>query len=255
MLLFSSRYQEKKFKLDPHFPDLLYSSGISLTLRFLQSFLEDYSKRGLSVPTDRAIALSGLAARIARALHCKEEYGIFGLFLHRTLLWQRLDLHNKMKRIDYKAGQVPSWSWMAYAGGIEFTKFDFGDFDLFDNLKFVEGDESALITDVWGFQDCSLAQEAESKVMSYQILDQSKEKRGRIVYDVEGGTDISLERCVVVARTHRRDGQYDQTLDGTRYYILVVKQRLGTENEYERVGIGEVQEGYVSREQCGVRMV
>ncbi|CAI6096506.1 unnamed protein product [Clonostachys chloroleuca] len=105
-------------KLDPKFPYHLQHSGVRSTIHFLQSLLEDYSKRGLSSPTNRAVALSGLAARIATALQCKDAYGYsaFGFYLHRSLLWQRTDLQKK--RIQYGTGkEVPSWSWMAYEGG------------------------------------------------------------------------------------------------------------------------------------------
>ncbi|PVH68168.1 HET-domain-containing protein, partial [Cadophora sp. DSE1049] len=86
-----ARGTSKYFKLDPKFPNLLLRSGFAETIRFLQSLLADYSNRELSKDTDRAVALSGLAVRIARALDCQECYGIFDLYLHRTLLWRRSD--------------------------------------------------------------------------------------------------------------------------------------------------------------------
>lgn len=116
----------KHFKLDPEFPRLLFGSGFGATLLFLQDLLKGYSERNLSECTDRAIALSGLAARIARALYCEENYGIFGLYLYRNLLWQRSDPQSIMERIEYKSRDVPSWSWMAYTGGIKFVNVDFG---------------------------------------------------------------------------------------------------------------------------------
>jgi hypothetical protein len=97
----------KHFKLDPSFPTLLHESGFKATLSFLEDLLKDYSARGLSKRTDRAIALSGLAARIARAVGREEKYGIFDLYLHRNLLWQRHDLQSTIEQIKYKSCDVP----------------------------------------------------------------------------------------------------------------------------------------------------
>jgi hypothetical protein len=240
ILLLSSKGSKKHFKLDPKFPRLLFLSGFIDTMYFLQSLLEDYSKRGLSEPTDRAVALSGLGTRISTALDCKEIYGVFGLYLHRNLLWRRSDLQKMMKPIEYKTPKVPSWSWMAYEGGIQFLDIRFGGLDLFDNLRFAPG-RNALITNVWEFCGCYL-NEAASETTPRQILDSCGTERGWIIYDVEDGTDLRLERSIVVGRTYQSDKCH--------YHILTVRRQAG--NEYERTGIGMVQEGYISRQQPNI---
>jgi hypothetical protein len=102
--------------LDPNFPNRLLESGYRRTMEFIHFLFEDYSKRDLTEKTDKSVATSGLVARIAGALKCQSRYGIFQQYLHRNLLWQTSD--NKMERIVYKNRNVPSWSWMAYNGGI-----------------------------------------------------------------------------------------------------------------------------------------
>jgi len=240
ILFLSSSGKKKHFKLDPKFPSLLFKSGFDTTLYFLQSLLEDYSNRTLSEPTDRHVALSGLAARIAKALNCEESYGIFGLYLHRNLLWQRSGL---LERIAYKPPAVPSWSWMAYTGGIKFMDIDVFKLDLFKNLKFYGDNKQALITDVWKFRGDLKAKE-QSEAVSRRILDSYGKERGWIVYDVKGEEDLASKRSVVVGRT----GSEDQS----KYYMLIVKQREGNQSEFERVGIGMVQKGYISRRQADV---
>src|SRR4051794_39540030 len=106
--------------LDPDFPNRLLKSGYQRTMEFIHFLFENYSKRWLTVKTDRCVAASGLEARIARTLDCKSRRGIFETFLHRNLLWQASDI--KMEKIVYEARHVPSWSWMAYNGGIQFIK-------------------------------------------------------------------------------------------------------------------------------------
>jgi hypothetical protein len=242
ILLLSSE-GKKRFKLDPEFPSLHLLSNLNKATFILQSILEDYSKRYLSEPTDRVVALSGLAARVANVLECEELYGIFDLYLHRNLLWRRSSL-DKMKRIEYKSLEVPSWSWMAYTGGIKFIDVDYGTLEVFNNLRFAKGNKKALITNVWEFGDCHLKKEEATR---YQILDSCGTEIGWIMYDIEDGKDLRLERSVVVGRTCQSDGSESNGLDNRKYHILIVRQRAG--NEYERVGIGTVQHGYISQQQ------
>jgi hypothetical protein len=217
------------------------------TLVFLQNLLQDYSERALSRCTDRAVALSGLVARIASALRCEGNYGIFGFYLHRNLLWQRSGLQST-KRIEYTPRDVPSWSWMAYTGGIEFMDVGFGKLDLFENLSFDKQDKQALITNVWEFQDCHLkeTERAESEAARHTILDSCETERGWIMYDVDGKEDFLSQRGVVVGRTSSEDR--------LEYHMLIVKRRGENKSGYERVGIGMVQGGFILRQQANVHV-
>lgn len=245
ILPFRNEGSIKHFKLDPNFPNLLLSSGFQATLTFLEHLLKDYSKRAISEPTDRARALSGLAARIAKSLDCEERYGIFGLYLHRNLLWHRDGLKSKMERIEYESCDVPSWSWMACTGGIDFLNLEFGELDLFENLRL--DDKQTLTSNVWEFQDCHLKETEEAELVARrEILDSCDANKGWIVYDVEGGDKFVSERGIVVGRT----GSEDQW----EYYMLIVRQRDGKEGEYERVGIGKVQEGHIVRQPANIRV-
>ena len=148
----------------------------------------------------RCVAISGLEARIARAIGCESRYGIFQRYLHRNLLWQRSD-GKKTKRIGYETSIVPSWSWMAYDGGIQFIDIPFSDVDWIENLRFNGKHKHALVTDVGVgvFRNCSL----EPTDTSYAILDSRKVERverGWIQYDIKASGDLHDERCVVVGR-------------------------------------------------------
>jgi hypothetical protein len=241
----------KDFKLDPNFPGLLFRSRFEDTLSFLEDLLKDYSKRALSKRTDRAIALSGLAARIGKALDCEEKYGIFGLYLYRNLLWQRYNQQTTMERIEYEPRDVPSWSWMAYTGGINFINLDSWKLKLFKNLRFdkkYENGKQTLITNVWKFRGCHLKEmeKAESVAGCYKIFDSYDAKKGWIVYDVKREGNFLSERGVVIGKTGS-ERQWE-------YYMLIVEQRDGKEGEYERVGIGKVQEGYIVRQPADIRV-
>lgn len=96
---------------------LLYL-GHRRIIEFIRFLIEDYSKRDITHQTDRYVAMSGLQAGIARAIGCEGRYGTLQKYFHRNLLWQASDV--KLEKIEYETLHVPSWSWMAYTGGIRF---------------------------------------------------------------------------------------------------------------------------------------
>jgi hypothetical protein len=120
----SSPLRKRHFLLDSKFPDRLLQAGYQRTIDFIHFLFENYSKRGITEETDRVFAIFGLEARIATTLKCERRFGNFEDFLHRNLLWQPSG-GEKMKRIDYGGLKVPSWSWMAYNGGIQFLNIPF----------------------------------------------------------------------------------------------------------------------------------
>jgi hypothetical protein len=152
-------------------------------VEFIHFLFENYSKRGLTEPTDRRVAASGLEARIAGGLHCNNKYGIFEKHLHRNLLWQTSD--EQTERIAYTNNQeVPSWSWMACSGGIEFMEVQMGLVSWVKALVFDTGrDSAALITDVGKFLDCTMKSEVDRCI----VLD--------IFTNKEAGWIRHQERC------------------------------------------------------------
>ena len=231
--------------LDPNFPNRLFKSGDQRTMEFIHFLFEDYSKRDLTEKTDRAIATSGLEARIERTLMCQSRYGIFERYLHRNLLWQASD--NKMEPIEYPTRNVPSWSWMAYNGGIQFIDIPFGTVDWIKNLQFDKERKPALITDIGEFRDGIMEPDGNY----YAVLDFDRMKRGWIQYDVEEGEDLCNERCVVVGKRSSKDGD---RLDVKEYYILVVRP-TSVDGEYKRVGVGLIQSNYVVRRGFNMRVI
>jgi len=239
--------------LDPHFPDRLVKSGYERTVEFIEFLSEQYSKRGLTEKTDRCVAISGLVNRIARVRSCGLRYGIFQPYLHRNLLWQR-SREEKMKRIGYETEIVPSWSWMAYDGGIEFMDIPFHEVYWMASLRFNKMRKyvwfgkklkPALVTDICVFQNC----DAEKRDISYAILDSSKAERGWIRYDVGESEGLDVERCVVVGRE-----DYGNELELMKFYILVVRP-TSVDNEYTRAGVGWIQSDYVTTQRFNMRVL
>jgi hypothetical protein len=239
--------------LGPDFPSRLLASGNQRTTEFIQFLSEEYSKRGLTEKTDRCVALSGLEDRIARTIKRQSRYGVFQPYLHRNLLWQRSG-EGRMKRIEYKTQVVPSWSWMAYDGGIQFMDIPFRKVDWMVRLRFNEDKygwwfnkkgNPALVTDIGVFRNCDL----EQRETNHVILDSSKAERGWIWYDLEVSESLDAERCVIVGRDSRKD-----ELGLRKYYILVVRP-TSVDKEYTRVGVGGVWSDYVKRQRLNMRVV
>jgi hypothetical protein len=180
-----------------------------------------------------------LENRIASALKCQSRYGIFQKYLHRTLLWQASE---KMKEIEYDF-HVPSWSWMACSGSIQFLDIPLGGVEWTNYLRFDEkcACDHAITTNLWTLQDCTV----EAREGRYTILDLNGEERGWIQYD-EDGEQLSEGLCVVIGRTH--------TSGAKECYILVVNP-TSVKGEYRRIGVGLVQSDWVVGQRTNVRIV
>jgi hypothetical protein len=179
--------------------------------------------------------------RIAGALKCDSRYGIFQKYLHRNLLWRASN--DKMKEIAYDH-HVPSWSWMAYSGAIQFMDIPLGKVDWIDHLRFDEERECdhAIISNLWTFQNCTMGHYGAQ----YAVLDSDGAKRGWIQYDTEGSEDLHKEQCVVVGKKSDRDIE--------EYYVLVIRS-TSVDGEYRRIGVGLIQSDYVVGQRTNVRVV
>lgn len=241
-----SSYRKKYFMLDPSFPKRLLESGDERTIEFIQFLYTEYSRRGLTEKTDRCAAISGLENRIAQAEKCETRFGIFQTFLHRSLLWQRSEERNTY-RIGYETQIVPSWSWMAYSGSIQFMDIAFDKVEWVRGLRFNKRYKyrrfnkkwrPALVTDIGSFRRCN----HERRGTGYAILDFDGVERGWIQYDIETYGRLDAERCVVVGRDIR-----DSDVGKRKYYILVVNP-TSVKNQYTRVGAGWILSDYMARQ-------
>jgi hypothetical protein len=100
-------------------------------LRWYQEIYMEYSRRSLSEPYDRSRAIQGLEKRLIGRFGSKGGHGVFyngrkGGLLQRGLLWHRGHDMLSLQPIKFPADKgydsLPSWSWMAYTGGIDYVK-------------------------------------------------------------------------------------------------------------------------------------
>jgi hypothetical protein len=206
-----------------------------MTLQLYQSLYERYSTLGLSYLTDRPRAIAGLEKRLMKALDSSGGYGIFqpkdkkNNYFHRGLLWQRSGA--KLKRIEFKAEeQVPSWSWMAFDGGIWYRNVLLGDIEPANDIV----SPFAGIEPGKSYTDLTSGKLAE---LQAPIRTLAVPTPARLIFDVPEAPDRRLVRplqCVIVGKSKRLTGDGQRT-----HYALIVsylRKEEGVEI-YERAGV------------------
>lgn len=204
-----------------------------------QDLYKKYSRLGLSKSYDRPIAIDGIQNRLLEAFKTRGGFGVFddgvsrGL-LRRGLLWHRGFDEGKLSRIEFpsdRATEVPSWSWMAYTGGIDYLELEFDGVD-WEDLQSPwtgQGGLAARTMDRGG----NIALGATVRDFD---LGKASEGEGVLIFDTPGSSEKLELQCVVLGRQ-----KGDQVWSEKTHYLLVVtpttSNRHGTKI-YKRVGAG-----------------
>ncbi|KAH8647025.1 heterokaryon incompatibility protein-domain-containing protein [Tricladium varicosporioides] len=240
---------------DAQFPEFVSNKGNRARIVLFRSIFETYSKLVLTNLTDRPVAISGLESRCASAFETEGCYGIFQHYLHRSILWQRSG--DKMERInpppDPPGWKVPSWSWMAYEGGISYMEIPFEAVEWSNAVKWFPGTPSdgipsklELQAPVREFLHCTI--EPQNQAAKCAIFAEG-DKRGWLKFDVEDMTDIQRLKCIVVGRQcekYKWRGQGQRADEQAHYVLVVMQRRQGRHRAYERVGVGSIQRRHIS---------
>jgi len=238
------------FLLDPKFPSRLRESGYTRTIDFIQFLFEKYAQSALTNESDRVVAISGLVERMEGVFSTKYRYGVFGAFLPRLLLWKRRDEIDR-NEIHDKDQQLPSWSWMTYSR-IHFLsikhrlkvpsqddlRFDQDDLRFDTGREIDTGREKVLLVQVRVFQNCTTVQ----KESGYTILDEVSKDVGVLSFDMP--TCVHFQHCVVIGI---ETGDLE---DAERVCHVLLVRKVGMENQFERVGLGEIRASCVSEKYC-----
>lgn len=221
---------------DPNFPRILVKAPQGERILRYQELYQRYSRLGLSQDYDRPTAIDGLQQKLLRTMNVEGGFGVLedenikGT-LRRSLLWHRgADTHT-LKRIvfpDDRAG-VPSWSWMAYAGG----KDNSGGIDYF-NLDF-DGFDWQAITSPWSradSEDGRNALVADSREYDALLAQGNRVDEFRIIMDAPAEERQYATRCIVLGVEKRGFSIHEKA-----HYVLVIRP-TSCHDEYERVGAG-----------------
>lgn len=234
---------------DPNFPaKAMRTTSRALKISYFQGLYKQYSRLNFTRPDDRPFAIAGLEKRLLNAYETAGGFGIFddgskadgGLF-HRSLLWRRGEEEGdtpELVPIDFPVERnihVPSWSWMAYTGGIEYTDPPFRSAEW----------ETTEIKPPWtrgNIRNASSAPRGGEVAISAIVREYRKtdwkENEAKLVFDRNQvtGSEGRTAHCVVVARS--LEGRVEQR----RHYVLLVAPAQETtgrgEQTYRRIGAG-----------------
>ncbi|KAI0103824.1 hypothetical protein GGR51DRAFT_523569 [Nemania sp. FL0031] len=259
--LMNMRHNMVDFLGDPKFPSKAMNSRRGLKIVYFQNLYKQYSRLDFTRVEDKPFAIEGLENRLRAAYQTQGGYGIFddgqgkGLF-HRSLLWQRSEAPEGapvpwLSRISFSPGRnisVPTWSWMAYQGGIDYLAPEF------DKTDWEIGD----IQPPWSNTSGMPANGPKTKLVvtarDFNVAG-SREVEAKLVYDTDrqrpGGT--RKVQCVIVAKS--KHGQVDGE---RRYYVLIVEPTdliNDVGKVYERAGAGFMLERFIMLDGPGIRGV
>jgi len=191
----------------------------------LQKLFETYSSLSLSFQTDRAVAISGLERRLEKSGFGAAPYGLFCNH-YRSLLWQRRG--GWLQRIKYPAKRsVPSWSWMAYYGGIEYVNIPLQGMEWLTRSQQLGKDLR------WGSSALSITVNKLSHgELSKELL--------RLSLDDPDSIELQDIMCVILGR------HYDGESGDAEYYTILVTLRFY--KGYQRVRFARLQERHLKRE-------
>ncbi|KAJ8116337.1 hypothetical protein OPT61_g2197 [Boeremia exigua] len=244
------------YTLDPHFPKrILVSLELFMINHALHYLVREYTKRDITFPCDRAVAIAGLEQRLSETLVCESRYFIFEKSMHRQLMW--LAVSEQRERIDYDS-PIPSWSWMAWTGPIDFPNFypklvagsEFLDIDVNVNVRFHATRKDALKADLGRLKKHTLRQHSfVSGEDCREIVDELGQGQGQLAFDASADEHPQPMFCIVVGR----DRPVDRRIF-SMYNVLIVVP-TDTVGEYRRIGIGKVDPGFVIKETDDVLVV
>lgn len=245
---------------DPDFPNIIMNASRGEKIVRFQSLYKQYSHLSFSQPEDRAVAINGLESRLLKAFQTKGGFGIFDegdgpdsnmdstarmSLLRRSLLWRRAPSTAKLERIQFPPDRfyVPSWSWMAFTGAIDYLDLDFNGVQWSEILSPWSPQRSK--TETHHMEGRGRAPSLTAVARDFYI-----NPEGSIIMDVPGGLEKpSLLKAVVLGIQRELD---------RRHFILVVTKirshsRAGAD-VYERVGVGWVGEQCISSKEALVEI-
>ncbi|OCK74561.1 HET-domain-containing protein [Lepidopterella palustris CBS 459.81] len=239
------------FLSDHQFPKSSLGNSDRDKISLFESVFEKFSKSGLTVNTDRPIAISGVEKRLAKAFDTDGRYGVFQCYLHRSLLWHRSGSRN-LKQIQYpKSREVPSWSWMAYDGEIRYMNIPFNEVEWSSAIHYRPASTPRNVLGCLYRPGNTPGIELEVQAEQFSLLanglsllagpPSTKEKRkGCLIFDEHNRRSVRMLRCVVLGR------QLPKENSGHKRYIMVIEPVSEADNTYRRIGVGIIKERHIS---------
>lgn len=223
-----------EFLGDPDFPSHLYQTERGEKILRIQKLYKDYSRLGFTQPYDRPVAIDGLQQKLFQTILVEGGFGVIDDKEHpgwlcRSLLWARDPLVPTLTRIafphDCATSIVPSWSWMAFDGGIDYLHPDFGGFDW-----------EPLQPPCWPIENNDPSNISMIATAWEYDLEAAGPGEGEVVFDIPGAPKPAKRICVVLGKA-----KGSLLPDSRKHWVLVIaptaRRRKGS-LVYERIGAG-----------------
>ncbi|KAF3014000.1 hypothetical protein E8E14_009222 [Neopestalotiopsis sp. 37M] len=239
---------------DAHFPSKLSNKSTSRGEKILlyEDLYRSYTRLELTRMSDRPIAIAGLEKRIIRDLKAHGGFGVFDdgrSLLQRSLLWRRGREVPSLVRIFPAPSSlsVPTWSWMAYKGGIDYLDLPLGGVDWLPSNEAVQSPWGSKGSNTWhtgdGKESVELRGWARPSAAGLGGRELANNPEITIVYDNEDQTKEDREPMfVVVGSAMKKSVPQDDVV----HYVLVIALCQGSlhgedgSRRYERVGVGHM---------------
>ena len=235
-------YNSRKasFLGDSNFPHSVDKYVKGLRIEMFQDLYERYSRLALSYPSDRSMAIRGLESRLLSTFGSAGGVGVFDIYLHRSLLWQRAS--ETLRAItNFRGIPVPSWSWMAYDGPIQYMAIPFGEVVWADDIVSpLWNDKNQYIGVGDGRRDQDIATAPlELNVQIWGLIDANS---GQKVMDEPSRTFDQPIRCVVLGRS-----KVPPIDESQNHWVLLVHSKQDVEDAavYERVGVAVLEKRHI----------
>ncbi|KAG5829698.1 hypothetical protein H9Q74_000217 [Fusarium xylarioides] len=241
---------------DPNFPQkaIMSAAAPQETTRgqrilYYQDLYKTYSKLGFSHWEDRAVAMNGLEQRLAWGFKCRGKFGILGdpiqadhrSLLHRSLLWTRALNKDSLRNIQFPSHRekIPTWSWMAFQGEIDYL-----------SVPFDQVDWDAELKSPWEATETKSTGRSEKpsiRARAYRLSLRETSPDVNLVFNSQDQLQprISNALCVVVGRAREIVPER-----GRIHYVLLVRpfDSVGSSMNVrtcERVGAGSLPRGSI----------
>jgi hypothetical protein len=219
-------------------------------IRLYESLYKRYSQLEFSAFEDKPVAIAGLEQRLIRVFGTHGGFGIFEQYLGRSLLWQRDTQVRTMKRIAVLRLVVPSWSWMAYEGGITFMDLPFKGVDWERRDIRSPWYHPPASGPTWHSTARGSYTHLEVVARSFRVEPDGADQSYQLAFDQDEQPAGQVLKCVIIGRSKSMaDGE------ARRHYVLIIGQRPDRiQSLYERVGVGFLPGNWIALDEPGTKV-